>query len=333
MCKCFSLRKHTIFLILALFFSGGCLCGTASANDDEPLCIYVSSYHKGFEWSDRVESGLRTSLSNSCRIIQFDMDSKRHQDPAEIEAAARGAYELIKSEHPDVVITSDDNAARYLIVPYLLDSDIPVVFSGINWTVEEYGFPAENVTGIVEVAPLGPLIGAALQAVPGASRVAYFSANTLTEAKNFERYSHVAKENGLYIDQFQAASMDEWIDAFQDAQNYDFAIIGGVAGISDWDEARALKYVKANTRTFVVTTHEWLMPYASLGITMVPEEHGEWAAGAAKAVLNGTAVGSIPIVTNRKWDTWINNALVEASGATVSKAFMRSAKQVGHAGN
>ena len=345
MCISNFLRKQNCSYIVALLLTGSLLLATTSlfateqgtgaenSSKQQPLCLYVSSYHRGFEWSDRVEAGLRSSLSNSCRIIQFDMDSKRQIDPAQIEAAAKEAYALIQIEKPDVVITSDDNAARYLIVPYLLDTDIPVVFSGINWTVEEYGFPAENVTGIVEVAPLSPLIAAAMQAVPGASRTAYFSARTLTESKNFDRYSHVTKETGLHIDQFQAASMDEWIDNFEKAQDYDFAILGGVAGINDWNKARAMEYVQANTRTLVVTTHDWLMPYASLGITMVPEEHGEWAAGAAKAVLRGTSAGSIPIVTNRKWDTWINPPLVEASGAVVSKTFMRSAKQVSIGGN
>ena len=311
------------YLLLSFFVSNPGL-----ADEDQHTCVYISSYHRGFEWSDRVEAGLRAHLSGHCRIVQFDMDTKRFKEPEDILAAASAALELIRKEQPDVVITSDDNAARYLIVPHLLDTELPVVFSGINWTVEEYGFPAKNVTGIVEVAPLAPLISAASEVVPDARRVVYVSDKTLTESKNFERYSRAADEAGIKIDQLRASTFKQWLEAFVKSQSYDFVIIGGVAGINDWDDETAVKHVEENTRVLTVTTHEWLMPYASLGYTLIPEEHGEWAGRTAAAILSGTSPGSIPIVTNRKWDTWINDTLIQGSDTLVSDDILRSAKQL-----
>ena len=320
--------RITILLQLSIALATACLVtGHALAQDNAKTCVYISSYHEGFEWSDRVEAGLRTSLAGHCRLVQFDMDTKRKTRPEDIATATAAALELIQREDPDIVVTSDDNAARHLIVPHLLGTELPVVFSGINWTVEEYGFPAKNVTGIVEIAPLVPLIDAAIESVDNAGHAAYLSAKTLTESKNFERYTRAAKDAGIEIDQLQAVTFREWLDAFDDAQSYDFVIMGGVAGINDWDEPAAVKYVNEHTSALVVTTHDWLMPYASLGYTMIPEEQGEWAGRTAAEILNGTSPGTIPIVTNRKWDTWVNESLITASGAHVSNAILRSAKQ------
>ncbi len=81
------------------------------------------------------------------------MDTHRYPEIDATKKAALAAFELARDLQPDIIITSDDNAAKYLIVPYLVDTATPVVFTGINGTVREYGFPAKNVTGMVEVAP------------------------------------------------------------------------------------------------------------------------------------------------------------------------------------
>ena len=88
------------------------------------------------------------------------MDTKRNKSDEYKIAVGREARDLILSWQPDVVITADDNAAKYLIQPYFKDSATPFVFCGVNWTAEEYGFPYSNVTGIVEVVPCDWCAGA-----------------------------------------------------------------------------------------------------------------------------------------------------------------------------
>ena len=164
--------------------------------------------------------------------------------------------------------------------------------------------------------------------MPRARRAAYISAQTLTETKNFERYSRAIQDAGLEIEHLQASTMNDWLDAFDESQTFDFAIMGGVAGINNWDVKTTRKHVTENTTTLVVTTHDWLMPYASLGYTLLPEEQGEWAGMTASAILEGTSPDTIPIVTNRKWDAWINENLIESSKSKVPVAIVRSAKKV-----
>ncbi|MES9974447.1 MAG: hypothetical protein ABW094_09315, partial [Candidatus Thiodiazotropha sp.] len=142
----------TILIALVLLFSAS-LSGQAVANK----CLFISSYHTGYAWSDGVESGLRETLGGKCELKQFDMDTKRHKDEVSKKEAARKARELIERWRPDVVITADDNAAKYVIKPFFKDHQVPFVFCGINWNVDEYGFPYSNTTGMVEVAPIDVL--------------------------------------------------------------------------------------------------------------------------------------------------------------------------------
>jgi ABC-type uncharacterized transport system substrate-binding protein len=77
-----------------------------------------------------------------------------------------------------------------------------------------------------------------------------------------------------------------------------------------------------------LTNHEWMMPYAMLGLTKVPEEQGEWAAKPALYILEGGEPGSIPIVPNRKRDFWMNLPLLEAAGIHIPKQLLQKAKTV-----
>ena len=84
-------------------------------SDGSPLCVYISSYHRGYSWSDGVERGLRSTLAGHCAIEQFDMDTKRHKSIAEIQASAAKAFALIEHLEADIVITSDGD--RRFILP------------------------------------------------------------------------------------------------------------------------------------------------------------------------------------------------------------------------
>lgn len=290
-------------------------------------CLFVSSYHQGYEWSDGVERGVRSTLKNHCELKQFDMDAKRHKEPHELAQKAREAKALIEAWQPDVVITADDDAAKYLIMPYYKDHAIPFVFCGINWTVEEYGFPYRNATGMIEVAPVTPLFEQAETLLPVHGRAFYLGANTSTERKNLAYVQDIASRRGIHLEHRLVDTTAAWISEFQAAQAYDFLVLGSNAGINDWQEAQVREAVKNHGRRLSLTTHEWMMPYTMLGLTKVPEEQGQWAAQSALHILSGVEPASIPIIANRKWDIWVNSSLVETTSIRLPKPLVHKAKK------
>jgi ABC-type uncharacterized transport system substrate-binding protein len=256
------------------------------------------------------------------------MDTKRHKDEAYKQHAAKQARDLILSWKPDVVITADDNAAKYVIQPYFKGHQIPFVFCGINWNVDAYGFPYSNTTGMVEVAPIDVLFNKARSIRIGAERAVYLGADTLTEKKNAVRFEKMAKKIGLILDRRLVSSMAEWLSAYEAAQDYDFIIIGSNSGINDWKESEVVDRLKRSTHSLSLTTHNWMMPYSVLGFTKIPEEHGEWAAKAALAILDGVSPTDIPIVSNRKWEIWVNHSILKVSGLELPDPLVRKAKKI-----
>jgi len=285
------------------------LSGFANA---QPKCLFVSSYHQGYAWSDGVERGLRSTLEGHCELRQFDMDTKRKKTVEDKKAAAVQAKNIIETWLPDVVITADDNAAKYLIQPFFRDADTPFVFCGINWTAREYGFPYTNATGMIEVAPVNAMIEEARNLVPGSHRTLYIGANTATERKNADRLRRAAERQDLAFEQRLAGSLAEWIEAYSAGQDYDFIIIGSNAGINDWNEATVRDAILPVTHRLTVTSHTWMMPVSMLGMTKVPEEQGEWAGQVALQILSGARAADFPVVANRKWDLYINQVLLDA---------------------
>jgi ABC-type uncharacterized transport system substrate-binding protein len=71
-----------------------------------------------------------------------------------------------------------------------------------------------------------------------------------------------------------------------------------------------------------------MLPYTMLGFTKIPEEQGVWAGKAAIAILNGARPNDIPIVSNRKWDIWINDGILKSSGIQMPDTLARKAKKV-----
>lgn len=292
-------------------------------------CLFVSSYHQGYAWSDGVERGLRSVLEGRCELRQFDMDTKRSKD--EGRNAADQARAIIESWKPDVIITADDAAAKYLIVPFYRDHALPFVFSGVNWTAKEYGFPFSNVTGMVEVAPIRTMLEAAQASSGGTGTAFYLGASTLTERKNLARVEEAAAELGLVLESRLVSTASEWIEAHAQAQvTHAFLVIGSYAGIDDWegnvDRVRAA--VRQSSRRLSVTNHDWMMPFAMLGMTKIPEEQGIWSAQAALAILEGTRPSEIPIIANRQWDVWVNHELLEAAHLDLPDDLRRRAKKM-----
>ena len=120
--------------------------------------LYINSYHAGFKWSDDIETGLLKALNirknqdgtyddsdSEVTLKIFRMDTKLNTSEEFKTQAALAAKALIEEWHPDIIVTSDDNAAKYLVVPYLKDADTPIVFCGVNWDAGIYGFPTGNI--------------------------------------------------------------------------------------------------------------------------------------------------------------------------------------------
>ena len=294
----------------------------------DTLCLYVGSYHAGYHWNDGIERGLERALGSACRLERFYMDTKRQRGEAHAREQARAAMVLIEQRRPALVIACDDNASRYLVAPYLKDVATPVVFCGINWSVEPYGYPYGNATGMIEVAPIGPVIREALGLRPNAERLAFLSADVPTQRKDQERIAQLAEQLDLELTTELVHDLASWLSAYDRLQQADILILGNPAGIDDWRAATVAEQVAKRTTTLTVSFGLAMSPYAAFTMATLPEEQGEWAGAVARQLLEGTAASEIPIVANHRWRLFANRDLAAGAGIELPDRITRNAQRV-----
>ncbi len=301
------MKKLLYLLFLFILFSSSLLSQTSF----EKKVLYINSYHKGLYWSDGIQKAIENTISNSNISIfykRIEMDTKRNSSESYKLKTAQKVKDIIDEFKPDVVITSDDNAAKYVIVPYFKDSSIPFVFCGVNADAKKYGFPFKNVTGMVEIQ-LIPQIVQTLKKYTKGNRIIYLKGETLTsriEAGFFE------KQLNQKIEKRFVTTTEEWKKEYLHAQeNADILLTGNGAGVKDWNENRdSIKdFVLKNTKIPSGTWSAIVDDLVLLSYANRPEEQGTWAANTAIDILNGKDISTIPIVTNEKATIHINTKL------------------------
>ncbi len=115
----------------------------------------------------------------------YAMDTKRKNNtPALIAEQARIALEKIKEFNPDVLVTLDDNAFRSVALK-LVDSGVPIVFSGMNGQPEDYNAaarwlesrtrPGHNITGVYEKLHFVNAVKVHKQIIPSLTGIRMFT--------------------------------------------------------------------------------------------------------------------------------------------------------------
>lgn len=303
---------------------------TSAAGDNAQLdfagkkIVYVNSYHEGYPWSDAIEAGLHKVLDGTgveLKIIR--LDTKKNPDPEFGKAAGASAWAEIQAYKPDVVITSDDNAQKYLVVPFMKNSEIPVIFNGVNWDASAYGFPTANITGMIEVELPDQLIQLLKTDAKG-DRLGYLTIDTETERKVVDIYNKRFFDGQLQP--YWVKTQDEFKTAFLAAQQeVDILFMGNNAGSDKWDEAEMKQFVLSNTVIPTGSINDWMAPYSLLTLAKSGQEQGEWSAQTALSILSGTLPSDIPLTENKRGQLIVNLDLADKLGIVFAPSLLKNA--------
>jgi ABC-type uncharacterized transport system substrate-binding protein len=290
-----------------------------------PKILYINSYHEGYKWSDDIEKGLKKSLNivtgpdgnldtteSPVEMKIFRMDTKLQSSEEQKIAAAEKARNLIEQWQPDLVVASDDNVSKFLIAPYYMGSELPFVFCGLNWDASVYGFPVDNITGMVEVAPFVETIQL-LKNYASGDRVAYLGADDMSNRKEISYHSnllHIDYSGGSLVSTF-----DEWKKEYLRLQDEaEMLILINPVGISGWDRTKAEEFILKNTHIPTGAAGDNVIHLALLGVVNIGEEQGWWAGKTALRILDGTAPSAIPVTTNKNTRVYVNTYLAKKLG-------------------
>jgi ABC-type uncharacterized transport system substrate-binding protein len=298
--------------------------GAAAADVRGRKVFYLDSYDPTFQPSVLTQKGARDVLDPAGVVTEvFYLDEKANPSAEAMRKAAETARARIAAWKPDLVIASDDPANKHVVVPWYRGTDLPVVFNGVNWDAAQYGYPARNVTGQVEVELVRELL-AELRTHARGGRVGFLSGDTSTDRQNLAWYGKVL---GISFDRTALVkTFAEWRQAYAALQrDVDLVLLRTNGGIDGWDDAAAAQLVLEATRIPSGSVAPHMGRFVLVSFAKVREEFGEHSARTALAILRGASPADIPLSANRQARVLVNMRLAKALGIRFPVEFLERA--------
>ncbi len=322
----------SILMSLTVLF---CSTSLSAKTNDQCKVLAVMSYHADYQWQKQVKEGIDEILGNSCEVRYFDLDTKRN--PTNGPLKAEKAYALYQSWKPDGVIAADDNAQSMFVLPYLKDKvSTPVIFCGVNADPQKYGYPATNVTGILERHHLRESLVFLKQMLPTIKKIGVIAADkpsniAMIETIKAEVHSYPVQsfEYRLVDSLAKAVAMTKELRSLTDALH-----IMGIEGlINNKGETLSAAYSVAviaetyDKPTIGVVRYE-VEAGALCAITHRGQEQGETAAQMLLDAIQGKQISELPITRNKHGQSIINVTVLKKLGITPSSSIVKEADLV-----
>ncbi|MBN2755187.1 MAG: hypothetical protein JXR81_10065 [Candidatus Goldbacteria bacterium] len=273
----------------------------------------IDSYHPEYipNMMSR-NSALKILRSEGIEVRIFYMDSKNITGKNKLQEKAKQAVTQINQYKPDVILAFDDAASKYVIAPYFKNSDIPVVFNGVNWDEKKYGYPYKNATGQVEVELLLELIEAMKKYSTG-SKIAMLTGDTLTDRDSLKYYNQILK---LSFSEIRFVSdFESWKNAFLEMQKTsDALLLRNNSGIKNWDNLEAELFVKNHIQKITGTVSTHLENISVISYAKDNFEFGEYSAYTALEILKGKKPSEIPVTRSNRAEIILNMKLAKKLG-------------------
>lgn len=276
-------------------------------------CLYINSYHIGYEWSDRLQTAFHEEMKHKCSISYLYLNAKRVPDPERLKSKGLEIANLIPLSQPDIVIATDDAASKYVVQPFLRNGRIPVIFAGINWDPSIYGYPMDNATGMTEIWPMQSVIETLKEILEPVKYVVMISSENTIEHRDASFIGRALEKNNIKFDARFVNNFTQWKEAVLQAQTADAIRLGTYQGIEGWDQAQAIDWLKQHNQKFTFASQDFMLPYVMFSLSKSPEEFGHWIAAAAESILTGTQPWQLPIVPNREMNLGYNPFMLKDS--------------------
>ena len=320
---------HTVLASILLFVA------PAVVSAAQYKVLVVMSYEETYPWCQELKAAIDTALQGTSDIRYFYMDTKTH--PENGEQKAKEAYALYQEFQPDGVLTADDNAQSMFVVPYLKEKvKTPVLFCGVNADPAQYGYPASNVSGVLERYHILEALAFAKQLSPDIKTVGLLARDEPTGAGLI---AQINQESANYPAQFVGTKTlttlaDALAEAKAFAQTCDALLIGPTEGLLDEQGAATTEksHLPQLVRAFgkpTITFADWRVKYGVLlGVLVTGEEQGGLAAEMLLKAMQGTPLAELPISQGRHGRKMLNVNALRDLNIKPSSAIIRGAELV-----
>ncbi|MBW1722023.1 MAG: hypothetical protein JRJ78_08165 [Deltaproteobacteria bacterium] len=287
--------------------------------------LLVHSYYADYTWTDDITGGVKSGLAGSGAQLEiFYMNTKRRpREECKIQAG-KEAMERVRVFRPHVVIAADDNAQAYFSRYYVGKERPQIVFCGVNGDPADYGFPAANVTGIVERPHFVQTFDMLKIIVPDVRKVAVITDNSTTSNRLISQMRSVNLPVEVVVVD-QPDTFTQWkkrIKSYQKNVDAVCVILYHTLTDGDGDEETVspldvMEWTVANNRKPIEQG-------ALFGVVNSGYEQGLEAAKIALEILKGRKAGEFPIVEPKKGAVYINVHTAQKMGFEIPFPIMQA---------
>lgn len=214
--------------------------GQTTAADRRRRVFVVCSYDRSYIWSQQTQRGVNAALQKFGYVSQAEepdvldardefengrivlrkawMDTKRRDGRADIARATARIVAEIRAFKPDLLLLGDDNAANF-IGNQFVDTDLPIVFWGINGLPLKYGLiqrmdaPGRNVTGVWQSGYHKESLDLLKKIVPSAQTFAILACGSVSTRPNVKLIEEMSARGALplrLVDKAVTNSFEQW---------------------------------------------------------------------------------------------------------------------------
>lgn len=326
------MKKCIFSLVASIVLAGLMFSGMTPAHAAQYKVLVVLSYEEDYLWCQEIKQAVDSVLAESSEIRYFYMDTKKNPDGG--PQKAQEAYALYQEFQPDGVIAADDNAQSMFVVPFLKEKvKTPVMFAGVNADPAKYGFPASNVSGILERDPIRETLVLAKQLVPTLTNfVALLPDNSTGQALE-QQIEHDKSDYPLtYAGAKIPKTLDELMAMIEELkQTADAVMYFTFAGMPN-----AQGEAMTDKDLIPMVAEQYGKPVLTQGvifgglcaIVKTGSEQGDAAARMLLDAMQGKPVSEIPITQNQYGRRVINVETLKKLGITPPPEVLRGAELV-----
>jgi ABC-type uncharacterized transport system substrate-binding protein len=303
------------------------LCGTAGAGEGpgaKKKVLVVMSYHQDYEGEKEIARGLEENLPGAA-FRYFYLNAKYDYQGGKRMGAE--AHRVFLEYQPDAVVAVDDPAQVFFVVPFLRGRvKVPVIFCGVNFEAGKYGYPATNVTGVLEKKHYRESLGFASLVAPSLKSVAVIYMDNLTNRQNLEQ---IEAEEGDYplaiAGKYPVESLTELLKLVTRLEGEVDGIMAlNLSGIVDargasMDGAEVIRLLAESCRLPTIGASSWEISAGLLcGVIKSDKEQGVISAALLKKLWAGAAIADLPVMSNSNGSRQVNIATLKRLGLTLT---------------
>lgn len=297
---------------------------TKQSTTEDRKVLVVHSYHPQYEWVAAITRGLQIAiLPTEAQVEYYYMDTKRRPDEMWMRQSGANVMELIEQWQPDVVITVDDNAQDY-VGRYLAGREHPsVVFCGVNAASEVYGYPAGNVTGVLERLHFNESLAFFKMLQPEARRIVLLSDDSSTSRLTIDYIKTLPADELEVVDYVMPSTFDEWkqaVDVYGRQVDaiavYTYHTVRtDLTSKQSLEPREVMDWTVQNSPVPIIGFLVFAVDDGSLcGVLESGVEQGRLAGQLAVEILNGKCPADLPIITGVRGQTMINMKMATLLG-------------------